>query len=183
MKRNVLGYLITIGLTAGAVVLIVGFGLMTSRTKASGVLISPKGSVPEGVNAGTVLFYVTNGEPRLVHLACLEVQVTSSNGWKTISTEQSAMFNPGAPSYQWAGGLLAGSYRTFYVQPPVEGRWRVRLTYLRQERGLYSFLVRAETLIGRLRGPFTWSSLFLSSRGNIFRLADQHQVLSQEFSE
>jgi hypothetical protein len=179
-----MSWVVAIGVAGSVGVLVVGVSLVTPARKASGLTICPDRSVLErNGDPGAVTFYVTNAEPVMVHLACLEVQVTSSNGWKTISTERAAMFNPGAPSYPWAGGLLAGSYRTVYVQPPLEGRWRVRLTYLRQERGLYSFLVRTTALVSRLSGAFTWSSLFQWSRGNVYRLADQRQVVSQEFSQ
>src|SRR5258708_5194457 len=129
MKRNVFGYLIAIGLAAGAMVLIVGMALVTSRTNLSGVTISPSGSVlGRSTNSGPVLFYISNAEPFLVHLGHLEMQVASTNGWQTISEEWSPMLQAkaiGRRSGQWAGPLLAGSHRTCHVQPPLQGPWRV----------------------------------------------------------
>ena len=105
--RNRVSYSMAIGLAAGVIVLITGMRLVTSRTSVNGVTISPRGSVLErDANSGTVLFYITNAEPSLVHLGHLELQVTSSNGWKTITEEWSPMLNPsGASSGQWAGTL------------------------------------------------------------------------------
>jgi hypothetical protein len=178
MSRLRPGSVIAIALAVCVSALVAALLVFSPTGKAVGLTIY-RGSSQVGPS-GTVTFYVTNGEPGLVHLARLEVQVASSNGWKTISTETAGIFNPGAPSYHWAGGLLAGSRRAFYVQPPSEGRWRVLLTYLRPERGLYSFWARAQAFVRR---PFTFSSLFQWNRGNVFRLADQHEVMSQELSQ
>jgi thioredoxin-related protein len=158
-------------------VLIAGILLSSRTVKAVGLRIYPASS--QFAPSGTVTFYVTNGEPGLVHLARLEIQVASSNAWETISTETAGILNRGAPSYQWAGGLLAGSQRPLSVHPPAEGRWRVRLTYLRQARGLYPYLSRARVLL--LRGV-SWANLFQWRRGNVFSLADHCEVVSQEFS-
>lgn len=87
----------------------------------------------------------------------------------------SPMFT-GGPTPQWAGALLAGSHRTCDVRPPLQGPWRVRLTYLRENRGLYALFMRVRVALAR-RSLFQWG------RGNVFRLADQHQVVSQEFSQ
>jgi hypothetical protein len=184
MSRLSPSSVIAIALAGCLSALIAAVLLFSPTGKAVGLRVYRGSSVLQQAGpSGAVMFYVTNGEPGLVHLARLEVQVASSNGWKTVSTESSGMFNPGAPSYHWAGGLLAGSCRTFCVQPPLEGRWRVRPTYLRAEQGLYSFRARAQALVRRLRVAFTWSSLFQWGRGNVFRLADQHEVMSQEFSQ
>ena len=129
------------------------------------------------------MFYVTNGEPGLVHLARLEAQVASSNGWKTMYTETAGILNPGAPTYEWAGGLLAGSRRAFYVHAPPEGRWRVRLMYFRTERGLFSFWVRARLLVRQTTATFAWPSFIQWSQGNVVRLRDQYEAVSQEFSQ
>jgi len=176
--RNRVSYSMAIGLAAGVIVLITGMRLVTSSTSVNGVTISPRGSVLErDANSGTVLFYITNAEPSLVHLGHLELQVTSSNGWKTITEEWSPMLNPsGASSGQWAGTLLAGSHRTCSVQPPLQGPWRVRLTYLREERGVYALLARTRFALAR-RSLFQWGG------GNVFRMTDQHQVVSQAFSQ
>jgi hypothetical protein len=177
VRKNVVIYPVAIGLAACAVVLLVVMSLVPSSTNVSGVTISPSGSgLARITHSGPVLFYINNAEPFLVHLGHLEVQVVSTNGWKTVSEEWSSMLSPGGPTGQWAGALLAGSHRTCHVQPPLQGPWRVRLTYLRQNRGPYALFTRARVALAR-RSLFQWG------RGNVFRLADQHQVVSQEFSQ
>ena len=153
MRKLVPICVVALALAVFIAVLIAGVSPATSTQKASGLTIYPASSVlKRSDNSGAVMFYVSNAEPLLVHLARLEVQAAATNGWKTISTETSPILNPGAPSYQWAGGLLAGSQRTFYVKPPPEGRWRVRLTYLRQEHGVDSLLVTC---------TFAWCLVYL----------------------
>jgi len=180
VRKNILIYPIAIGLAAGAVVLLVVMSRVPSGTNVSGVTISPSGSLlAGGTNSGPVLFSINNAEPFLVHLGHLEVQVASTNGWKTVSEEWSPMLNPmftGGPTGQWAGALLAGSQRTCRIQPPLQGPWRVRLTYLRQNRGLNALFMHARIALAR-RSLFQWGS------ANVFRLADQRQVVSQEFSQ
>lgn len=180
MKRNVLSYSVAIGLGACALVLLVVMSLMPSGTNVNGVTISPSDSVlAPSTNSGPVLFVIKNAEPFMVHLGHLEVQVPSSNGWKTISEEWSPMLSPSlpGPTPQWAGTLLAGSHRACRVQPP-QGPWRVRLTYLRQKRGLFA------ALGGRARfavAKHSWAPFWSGNVSSFYR--EQHQVMSQEFSQ
>jgi hypothetical protein len=178
VKKHGLIYPVAIALAAGAIVLLVVMSLVPSRTNVNGVTISASGFVvAPGTNSGPVMFYITNAEPSLVHLGHLEVQLASSNRWMTVSEEWSPMLQlkvfgrfVGRKS-QWAGGLLGGSHRTCYVQPPMlQARWRVRLTYLRQDRGLYALYGRARFALAK----HTWAPLI--NENVVSFLPDQHEV-------
>src|SRR5260221_5687373 len=115
MRKLAPSFIVAMVLVATLIALLIGVSHLVSTQQGNAVTMSRSRSVIDverGSNSGAVMFYVTNAEPRLVHLARLEVQASSTNDWRTVSTETAPIFGPGGPSYRWAGGLLPGSYRT-----------------------------------------------------------------------
>ena len=81
-------------------------------------------------------FYVTNSERHAVPLMRLDVEVADKDSWKTLSQEKSSFIDGNAPNRDWAGPLEPGQYRQVWLYGPEQGRWRARVVYQPELRGL-----------------------------------------------
>jgi hypothetical protein len=167
--------LIVIALALVATASIVGVLLIPLRPRAAAASISA--NIPLlriDPRFGSAAFYVTNNEPHGIRLACLEVQVPTNGGWKTVSKKTSRLIDPTAPNDDWSGYLESGMYRKIYVDPAERWPWRVCVTYLVERRGLLMLLSDIEIALRRRS---------LSQWGRWHSWGGAKQVVSQEIPQ